>query len=477
VAVLIAVLAGCAPGGSWSIGSVTAATPRLPFDLPSTSQLKDSPKKVFAHYLPSFPISIDNQPPDRDYYATEYLTPSGENGRHAAYGGWLRDRPQAQAPLTSAQWPLENMRTEVRRATEAGLDGFTVDVLAVSGDEWDRINLLFSAAPTVNPRFSLVLMPDAAAAQDTDADTFADAMVSLAKSPAAFRLADGRVVVSPFNPESVGVDYWRAFLRRMLSRGVDVAFVPCFLDYEDNAQAFAEISDGSANWGNRSPAANQGLATNIRDAHDRGKIWMQPVSLQDERPSQGVYDEANNTENLRLTWQAAIDHDADWVQVATWNDYAENTQLSPSAQHGWAPLDINAYYLSRFKTGTWPRIVADGVYVSYRRQPAAAVPTDGQQQLMALRPGSSPARDKLEVLTFLTSNATVTTSVGGAVRTYSAPAGVHAELVDLHPGSHRVTVTRGGSTPLSVSSSVDTTLTPPVQDLQYYFVSSTRPGT
>jgi len=30
---------------------------------------------------------------------------------------------------------------------------------------------------------------------------------------------------------------------------------------------------------------------------------MQPISLQDERPNQGVFDEAENTINLRNTWE------------------------------------------------------------------------------------------------------------------------------------------------------------------------------
>src|ERR1700738_3634819 len=89
------------------------------------------------------------------------------------------------------------------------------------------------------------------------------------------------------------------------------------------------------------------------DAHSRGKIWMQPVSVQDNRPHTGVYWEANNTENLRTTWSAAIGG-ADWVQIPTWNDYTENTQVSPSTHIGWGPLDIISYYLTQFKQGIAP---------------------------------------------------------------------------------------------------------------------------
>ena len=48
---------------------------------------------------------------------------------------------------------------------------------------------------------------------------------------------------------------------------------------------------------------------------------MQPVSVQDERPNQGIFDEAGNTENLRASWKGAIDGKADWVQLTPWNEH------------------------------------------------------------------------------------------------------------------------------------------------------------
>src|SRR5258708_13526070 len=62
--------------------SYAATTSPLPFDPLSTSVLRQSPKKVFAHYFPPFPISMDNLSPSFDYYTTHYLNPSAEN---AAY--------------------------------------------------------------------------------------------------------------------------------------------------------------------------------------------------------------------------------------------------------------------------------------------------------------------------------------------------------------------------------------------------------
>lgn len=455
--------------------SSRAGSAALPFDLPTNATLKASNKKVFAHYFTPYPISLDNKVSTADYYTNNYLNPNGESGKHAAYGGLLRDRPLARAPIAS-NYQLEDMKTEIRRATEAGLDGFTVDMLGLSGAHWDRLNLLLQAAPQVDSSFKIVLMPDSNSSATNDAAALAASIASIAKSPAVYKLGDGRLVVSPFYPEKRGAAYWQNFINIMKNQyGVQVAFVPCFLNYGANAAAFAPFSYGFSNWGNRNPAANASLAGNIADAHAKGKIWMQPVSVQDSRPNQSIYDEANNTENLRKTWDAAI-AGADWVQLPTWNDYSEGTQFSPSSSVGWGPLDISSYYVTRFKTGAWPALKRDVLVVSHRTQPAGAKPTGGQTKLMALRSGSSPARDTVEVLSFLPTAGTIQVKVGANTYSYSAPAGMSAKTYPLAAGAVSASLSRSGQTYTDVSSPFGVTNSPAVQDLTYHYVTSTRNG-
>ena len=69
-------------------------------------------------------------------------------------------------------------------------------------------------------------------------------------------------------------------------------------------------------------------------AHSLGKIWMQPVAFQDVRPSQSIYDEAQNSQNLQNMWQIAIASNSEWVQLVTWNDYSEGTCSRPASAMG-----------------------------------------------------------------------------------------------------------------------------------------------
>ncbi|MFG1959512.1 glycoside hydrolase family 71 protein [Nonomuraea sp. NPDC049028] len=459
--------------GAATATGTSAATGPLPFDLPAKARLRASAKKVFAHYFTPYPVSLDNKESSVDYYTKNYLNPAGESGKHAAYGGLLRDRPRPRA-VRSGDYQLQDMESEVKTAAAAGIDGFTVDMLSLSSANWTRLKLLVKAAETVDTGFTIVPMPDMTSLS-ADAATLAASLAELAASKSIYRLADGRVVVSPFKAEAKTAAWWADLIDIMNTKyGIKVALVPTFLNFSANAAAFAPISYGFSNWGNRSPAGQSGIASNIKKAHDLGKIWMQPVSVQDERPNQSIYDEALNTQNLRTTWEGSISNGADWVQLTTWNDFSEGTQFTPSPHNDSSYLDISSYYLTWLKTGAAPAIVRDTVYLTHRTQLAAAKPTGGQTKLMAPRSGTSTPRDSVEILSFLTGAATVNATIGGTAKTYQGKAGVQAQLYPLANGTNKVSVVRSGATTATVTSPWTVVAAPVVQDLQYHAVSSGR---
>lgn len=449
----------------------------LPFDMPKPAALRSGAaggKLVFAHYFTPYPLSLDNADAENDYYTRNYLNPDGESGKHGTYGGLLRDRPLPVAPK-SGDWEYANLQQEVRTARAAGLDGFTLDLLSLSGRNWDRANLLMAAAHSVDPAFKIMLMPDMTSLKTDDPAVLADALAALAGHAAAHRLPDGRLVVSPFKAEAKSAAWWSELLGLLESRhGIRTAFVPLFLDFRAHGEAFAPISHGFSEWGSRSYVGQESTTRDVQRAHALGKIWMQPVSVQDARPNQGVYDEAGNTATLRSTWTRAIEDGADWVQLTTWNDYSESTQFAPSLHNGHTYLDLSSYYLTRFKTGSWPKIVRDTLYLTARTQFAGADPTGDQSLLMSLRKGSAATRDTVEVLSFLAEPAVVRTAVGSAKDTHEAPAGVHSELLPLKTGTSSAQVVRGAAAGARVELPFPVDRAVEVQDLQYYGATSGR---
>lgn len=466
-----------APGGTPTDAGAARPAGALPFDMPQPAALRSGAagkKLVFAHYFTPYPLSLDNASADADYYTRNYLNPDGESGKHERYGGLLRDRPLPVQPK-SGDWEYANLQQEVRTARAAGIDGFTLDMLSLSGKNWERSNQLMAAARSVDPAFKIMLMPDMTSLKTDDPGVLADAIAALGAAPAAHRLPDGRLVVSPFKAEAKSAAWWTEVMGILKSKhGTRTAFVPLFLDFGAHSGDFAPISHGFSEWGSRSYVGQESNTRDVKRAHEMGKIWMQPVSVQDARPNQGIYDEAGNTATLRATWKHAIDDGADWVQLTTWNDYSEGSQFAPSLHNGHAYLDLTSYYLTRFKTGGWPEIVRDTLYLTARTQFAQAGPTGDQSLLMSLRKGSAAPRDTVEVLSFLAEPAVVRTAVGSAKDFHEAPAGVHSELLPLKSGASSAEVVRGGKTATGVELPYPADRTVEVQDLQYYAATSGR---
>ncbi len=476
------------PSTTPAAAEVSTATTALPFDMPSVGTLRASSRKAFAHYVPTLPVSLDNQDPATDYYQRNYLNPNGEGGKHRAYGGWLRDRPATRPVRSDSNWRMLDMESEVRSAIKAGLDGFTLVIYNLpdsgSSRQWNNAVLLMQAAKRVDPGFKIILQPDtsgSSAMKRKSAGTLAKYMNQLLNYGSGYRLSDGRYVISPFTAEGMSKSYWTSFKSIMKNTyGKPVAFWPLFQNERVWRESYDSISYGMANWGNRNPAWNNPEVTystgplgRIDAVHDLGQKWMQPISVQDSRPREGIYDEAQNTTNLRNTWAVAIKGRAEAVHYATWGDYPEHSVMAPTVKHGRTFLDISSYYLTKWKTGRTPTIVRDTVYLTHRHHKYGARPRFPQSKLMSLR-GGSPARNTVEALTFLKAPATVVVKVGSNTYTCSNDAGVDTCTVPLSSGTVSVSVKRSGTTVTSATSPYKVTSSPYVQDMQYVGVSSRR---
>ena len=476
--------AGPAPAHADLASSALPAGTALPFDLPSKSTLRSSPRKVFVHWVPSLPVSLDNQDPSSDYYQRNYLSPYGEGGKNVSIGGFLRDRPLPRAPR-SGDWRLADMKDEVRQATVGGIDGFSTTLYTLSSTSRNYQNnlLMMKAAAEADPGFKIMLQPDmSGGVGSASAATLAKSMAQLGRYSSAYRYG-GKLVVSPFAAQKHSVAWWRNFMSIMKNTyGMPVSFWPVFHNEQPYIADFAPISDVMSNWGSRNPAwtnpdltYSTGPAGRIKKVHALGEKWMQPVSVQDERPREGLFDEAENTHVLRNTWRLAIENKAEMVQINTWNDLPEGSGVEPSPMNGSAFLDMNAYWLTKYKTGVAPKIVRDTVYLTHRKQPWAAKPTFPQTLLMKLR-GGTPARDKIEALTFLKAPGTVKITVGTTTVSCSVPAGPGLCTVPLRSGTVSAKVVRNGATTTSVTSPMKVTSSPYVQNLRYGAVSSGRTG-
>ena len=432
-------------------------------------------KKVFAHYMPPYPISLDDEEPERDYYSRNYLSPRGENGKFSTVGGFLRDRPLPRAPIGDG-YELVDAKKEVAQAAAAGIDGFTIDILDWYGPLWDRSLLMAEAADRDDQGF--VVVPNLDLASDADDESvgyIADKLAEFYRSPAAYRLPDRRYVLSSFKAEARPASWWSNLLSQLDERhGIEVALISVLLDAsEENMKEFAPISYALSTWGLRSSTSVLDAPNRARFAHRAGVKWMAPVAVQDVRHHRLIYAEAGNTETLRASWSRVFADQADLVQLVTWNDYSESTHFAPSQAHGSSFLDVNGYFLTKFKTGRAPAITGDELVVTHRIQKYGSEPTVQQTRMSPTLSGVKvKPRNTVEVLAMLKAPASVTVRAGSSTSTFSAPAGVSSIVVPLREGVIAATATRGGQAVAEVTSPHKVVDALPHYDLQYYAASS-----
>ena len=181
---------------------------------------------------------------------------------------------------------------------------------------------------------------------------------------------------------------------------------------------------------------------------------------------------AYNSPNLRdfrgmsgyaAQWAGVIRDGADWVEIVTWNDYNEDSNLMPYRfKNGWERqyydrdecfLDVTAYYAAWFRSGRRPRITQDKVYFVYRNRSkrltrAWDAKTSRWVDITRINWPCDQIHDDVGdfvyVTTFLTAPAELAVRVAGRAKTFSMPAGVaHAEL-PFAAGVPRVTLQRAG---------------------------------
>ena len=427
--------------------------------MPASDDLFNSPKKVFAHYFDPFPLSIDNKPSAQDYYNDQYLNRDGEDGKWQKQGGYLRQRPLGVDTSANPHWRQLNMQREVTTAIARGITGFTFDVLSLNEatNAASDLHLMLNAAQAVDSRFKIVVMPDITAL-GSDASAVMQIIASVADSPAAYKLADGRLVVSAFDASLNSPAWWGSVIIRLKTQGINVAFVPTFLGWGQYASLYASVSYGFADWGTATAHASSQFQDDASIAHGSyNKIFMMPVDPQQYRPKNFQFWEAGNSASFRSGWISSIRGDSDWVQLVTWNDLSETSQIAPYTdatlkRHiGTGYYDLNGFYAAWFLTGQEPKITHDVLYYFYRREATSAKAT---RQGQAVHITGDAAENDIELLAFLTTPGELKITVGGKTYTQNAAAGMVSFKVPSQPGVPLFTLSRNGSDVFSFEGGV-----------------------
>jgi hypothetical protein len=440
------------------------------------------PKKVYAHWH-WFPTSFDDGPSVADYYADQ-LSPHGSNDRYLAEGGYIRERPLPRPPRMVADWAIRDMGEEIEAAHAIGLDGFLFNIGWVSEDSPFMMHLrhMLEAAKARPKDFEVALSLDALILANTPPEPIVAALLDVASHPNVARHADGRVMLGAFAPERWDRDRWAAILSGLSQGGCKVFFVPTFLDYRRTFD-FIDLIDGASMWGVDRIGEIQVLEDMARRVKAAGKAWASVVWPQDFRPHEHWFTESNNSELFRKGWESARSIDANIVNICTWNDYSESSEIRPSSSIQYSYYDLAAFYIEWFKTNTMPAIKEDILYYFHRIESTEASGTGTEQPFRFFNRSaklfnlfSDPTRNEIELLGFLTEPGELEIVVQDKTHIVAALAGITSFRCPLVPGKPRFRLIRGNKTIISFESAFEIREHSAYQDLLYHGGSSSRPA-
>ncbi|KAK0461733.1 glycoside hydrolase family 71 protein [Desarmillaria tabescens] len=161
-----------------------------------------------------------------------------------------------------------------------------------------------------------------------------------------------------------------------------------------------------------------------------------------------------------------------FVEMVTWNDYGESDYFGPfkGAQPDgtyWAEnfphtifYDLSQYYITAFKTGSYPAITQDVIYYWARPHPYAA---NANADSLGKPTGWDWGTDSLWALVFATSSASVTLQIGGSSQTFSVGAGVTKLSIPLDYGQITVTMVKNSQTVIDQTATDFTYIASPSQ--------------
>ncbi|KAJ7449258.1 glycoside hydrolase family 71 protein [Mycena latifolia] len=350
-------------------------------------------------------------------------------------------------------YTLRDWNQDIALAASKGIDAFALDV---GGDPWQpaRVADAYAAAKSQGSSFKLFLSFDMGSLPCSslgDATTLQNYIKTYQNHPNQF-MYKGRPLVSTFAGESC------RFGAESLNEGWNIAlkfgqptiwFIPSF--FVDPATfPSLTVMDGAFHWNSGWPMGNYDVSFDSDSLYLSklgGRSYMASVSPwffthygRDTWNKNWIYRGDNWLFAQR--WEQLIQNrnSIALAQVLTWNDFGESHYLGPihGAQpnsqawvngfdhQGW--LDLLAHYIVAFKTGQYPAISRDRIFLWARLYPTkATVPSDRVGRPM----NADWTEDRVWAVVLLKSPAQFTISCGSSRNSVELSAGLNKVQLSL----------------------------------------------
>lgn len=388
----------------------------------------------------------------------------------------------------------EFYRREIELARRYGIDGFALNcgewktalpdgkiqdtVYVQSGDR------MYAAARENGPEFKLFFSPDFAgkAIREQTELNLSDMVNRYYDHPNQFR-HDGKLFLSGY---SGTVEQYAGPLQKLREAGREITLVPQASTGKPYPMTWS-LERALSLLPENGPFDGLFRFTcdgTVSDLIDANAVGRRATLLRDKLYMAGTCP-AYNSPNLRdfsgmrgyiAMWEGLIRDGADFVEIVTWNDYNEDSNLMP---YRWRPggrpeptdkryfnrdesyLDVTAFYSAWFKTGVRPAITQDKLYFAYRNRSRDLTKVwDEKKKAWAdLRFNGYPydqlhddVRDLVYVTAFLTEPAELEIIQGDRIERFPLTEGIAFAETAMRPGfTPQFRLIRKGDTVIDVS--------------------------
>jgi len=434
------------------------------------------PEAVYAHYMGCWPAGSGPIAWERRTQLPKLRHDHGKGVMRR--GGHVRNYDLV--PPDKRLSAEESADLEIRRAMRIGIDGFAIDAWAGKKDAKNSLNALFAAAEAKDYPFKITICLDPACGGGGDAIKYL--LSRHGKSPKLAR-RNGKPLIFGYG---TGFFFWGYLKRRfpdksedeikrlrgtpeawkylgdMLKEWEKTAGEPCFF-HIDLGYFFHEVPKGVlpadatvraasvfgkqvgaigaftwAGYGALGPRL-PGIAKATIDA---GAEWSCPIGMYQKENIPYELFGPKGTEWVDGCWRSAREQNATLLQITTWNDYGENTNIAPAWNTRYGVYDLTGYHIDWWKKGQPPAPTRDRVLITHRKYPKGA-------KVWPFAQGGF-IDGAIEVLTVLPRPAAI--RLPGRDAQYEAPAGYHRQQFPVTPGKVIVELVRDGKVELRLGS-------------------------
>ncbi|WP_084799681.1 glycoside hydrolase family 71 protein [Bradyrhizobium sp. Ai1a-2] len=371
----------------------------------------------------------------------------------------------ACCPFAGRNASIESLQHEMSLAARAGIDGFAINVGAWLKEPYYQniSSRLFQAAQQSG--FKLFFSADAAtglsSAEVVD-------MVTRFWKESSYLKESGRPVLSTFGGS---IEWYQQILDELKSRGISIFFVPnvrrpaspenipgSLIETPDKATVQAILSDvpfadglfyfGAAG---KYHAISKSIEIGSDLTRSHSKLYMAPVTPYYRGLKQNfrVF-EADGFVGMAEQWKAAIESKVDWIELVTWNDWAESSYVRPFEGEATIPLwnnhwgllaahdaylSLSEYYIKWFKTGQMPKVAKSRIHVFYRPQSSTRC---SLAPIGSCPRGFGDLRDLIHVVAEADKSVTIEIANGSAHQIFRGAPGLSFHKLALLPGPIRI---------------------------------------